>query len=208
MASMAFVDGVGVVGEVLLAERAEVVEGDHPVAVAGAVEEHHLVEVGQLGAVLAELGHLLVVLGEDHAALGVGEDVADVLGDGRGVDRRGGAAGAHDREVGEDPLDAGARGDADALLRARCPSASRPAASFSTLSPVSFQVHDSHGWSSADGEPVGLPVGPLVHALAELRRPRWAARFSMNEVSVLTGDMACSWVAGTGSGEAGAVTCQ
>ena len=41
---------------------------------------------------------------------------AVVLGVGGRVDRRGRAAGAHDREVGEDPLEAGAGGDADPLL--------------------------------------------------------------------------------------------
>ena len=41
---------------------------------------------------------------------------ADVVGHRRRVDRRGRAAGAHDREVGQDPLEAGAGGDADALL--------------------------------------------------------------------------------------------
>ena len=34
----------------------------------------------------------------------------------RRVDRRGRAAGAHDRQVGQDPLEAGARRDADPLL--------------------------------------------------------------------------------------------
>ena len=137
-------DGVGVLGQVLVAERAQVVEADHPVPVGGAVEDHDLLEVRELGLVRLELGDLVVVLGEHDGALGVGQDVGDVLGHRRGIDRRGGAARAHDGEVGEDPLDPGAGGDADALL-GPTPRASRPAAIFSTLSPVSFQVFEVHG---------------------------------------------------------------
>ncbi len=44
-----------------------------------------------------QLRDLVVVLGEDHAAVGVGEDEGDVLGVGRRVDGGGGGAGAHDR---------------------------------------------------------------------------------------------------------------
>src|SRR5690606_32856641 len=40
----------------------------------------------------------------------------DVLGDRGRVDGGGGRSGAHDRQVGEDPLVAGAGGDADPLL--------------------------------------------------------------------------------------------
>ena len=67
-----------------------------------------------------ELGDLLVVLGEHDPALGVGQDVGDVLGVGRGVDRRGRGAGAHDGQVGEDPLEAGARRRCRPAARARC----------------------------------------------------------------------------------------
>ena len=113
-------DHVGVLGEVGVAELREVVEPDHPVAVGGAVEGDDLEQVRQLGLALGELGDLLVVLGEDDPALGVAEDVRRVLGVRGRVDRGRRRAGAHDGEVGEDPLVAGAGGDADPLLRSRC----------------------------------------------------------------------------------------
>jgi hypothetical protein len=72
--------------------------------------------VGKLGAVRGELGDLLVVLGEDDAALGVTQDVDGVLRVGARVDRGRGTSGAHHREVREDPLVARAGRDADALL--------------------------------------------------------------------------------------------
>ena len=97
-------------------ELGQVVERDDPVAVGRAVEGHDLADVRQLGAVVGQLLELLVVLGEDDVALGVGEDVDGVLGVGARVDRGGRAGGAHHREVGQDPLVAGAGGDADALL--------------------------------------------------------------------------------------------
>ena len=109
-------DGAGVLDEVLLAEVGERVQGDHPVAVALAVDGDDLLDRGELAAPGGELGELGVVLDEDDLALGVAEDVRRVLLVRRGVDRGRGATGAHDREVGEDPLVAGARGDADPLL--------------------------------------------------------------------------------------------
>ena len=88
---------------------AKLVERDHPVTVGRvAFEDHHLGEVRELGLVLLELRHLLVVLGEHHAALRVGQDVGHVVGDRRRVDRRGRRAGAHDCQVGQDPLEASA----------------------------------------------------------------------------------------------------
>ncbi len=109
-------DHAGVLGEVGVAEGGEVVEPDHPVAVGGAVEGDDLGQVGQLGLVVLELGDLLVVLGEHDAALAVAEDVRRVLGVGGRVDGRGRTPGAHHRQVGQDPLVAGAGGDADPLL--------------------------------------------------------------------------------------------
>ena len=136
-------DHAGVLGEVVVAELAEVVEPDHPVAVGLAGERDHLLQVRQLVLVLGDLGDLLVVLGEDDPALRVAEDVAGVLGVGRRVDGGRGAAGAHDGEVGQDPLVAGAE-----AMPTRCsdsmPSASRPAASRATSSPACFQVTDVH----------------------------------------------------------------
>ncbi len=107
---------LGCVEEVCLAGLLQVVEADDPVAVGGAVEHDDLADRGQLGVLLTELGDLLVVLGEHDAAVGVGQDVGDVVGHRARVDRGRCGAGGVDREVGEDPLDAGAGGDRDALL--------------------------------------------------------------------------------------------
>ena len=92
---------------------------------------------------LDDLCHLQVVLGEDHLGVGVAEDEADILVLRRRVDRRGGAPGAHDCQVGEDPLDPGARGDRYPILRPT-PSASSPAARSKARSLVSVQVSDTH----------------------------------------------------------------
>ena len=89
------------------------------VGTVGQVHPHVQIKIvdPQTGQVVpGRRARLLVVLGEDHVAVGVGDDVGDVIGVGRGVDGRGGAAGARDREVGEDPLVARAGGDADPLL--------------------------------------------------------------------------------------------
>ena len=109
-------DHVGVVGEVGVAELREVLEPDDPVAVGLAGEGDDLEQVRQLGLALGELRDLVVVLGEDDAALGVAEDVRRVLGVRGRVDRGRRRTGAHDGEVGEDPLVAGVGGDADPLL--------------------------------------------------------------------------------------------
>ena len=83
---------------------------------AAAVEGDDLPHVRELALAGLELGELVVVLGEDDLALGVREDVGRVLLVGARVDRGGRGARTHDPEVGEDPLVARARGDADALL--------------------------------------------------------------------------------------------
>ena len=107
----------GVLREQVGAAGGQVVEADHPVAVRRAVERDDLAQVRQLVALLAQLGDLGVVLGERDPGAGVGEDVGDVLGVGRRVDRGGGGAGAEDREVGEDPVDPRRGQDRDPLLR-------------------------------------------------------------------------------------------
>ena len=110
-------DDAGVLGQVGGTELGQLVQGDDPVAVGRAVEGDDLGQVRQLVLALAQLGDLLVVLGEDEAGLGVAEDVRRVLGVGARVDRGRGARGAHHREVGQDPLVARAGHDADPLLR-------------------------------------------------------------------------------------------
>lgn len=116
-------DRLGVLGEVLLAARLQVGEGEHPalrVALGrygvGGLQDHHVGELGQVGAALARLGQLSAVLGDQHAAGRVGEDERRLLGVGARVDRGHGTAGAHDAQVGEDPLDAGVGGERDPLL--------------------------------------------------------------------------------------------
>ena len=107
--------GVRVVLQVRLTQRPQVVEGDHPVAIARTVEVDDLLD-GELVLVHAYLLDLRVVLGEDEAGVGVAEDVGDVGVVGGRVDRRGGAAGQHDAVVGQDPVQTGARSDGDALF--------------------------------------------------------------------------------------------
>ena len=58
----------------------ELLEGDHPVAVARAVDDDDLLHGGDLAAVLDQLVDLGLVLGDDHPAARVGHDERDVLG--------------------------------------------------------------------------------------------------------------------------------
>ncbi|CAB4732085.1 unannotated protein [freshwater metagenome] len=110
-------DGVGVLGEVGVAQGGQRVHRDDVVPVGGrVVEADQLDDRGQLGAVLGDLRDLRSVLREEHAAFGVTQDVRRVLGVRRRVDRGRGTSGAHHREIGQDPLVAGARRDAHALL--------------------------------------------------------------------------------------------
>ena len=111
------VDRAGVLGEMSSAERLEVGQAEDPLPVGVPVEGDHSDDVGEVVTKCAELGDLGVVLGEDEACAAVGEDVSDVLDAGRRVDRRRRCAGAHDREVGIQPLDAGRGSDRDPLLR-------------------------------------------------------------------------------------------
>ena len=99
----------------------------------GSVEQHDLGEVGQLAALLGELLELGVVLGEDDFRAGVGQDVGGVLGVRAGVDGGGRRARTQDRQVGQDPLEPGGRGDTDPVLGLDT-SDSSPAASASTRS--------------------------------------------------------------------------
>ena len=106
----------GMLGQILRALVGEVIQGDHPVAVTGSVEHHDLGQVGQVSSALGELLQLGVVFGEDDPRFGVGEDVGGVFGVGARVDGGRRRAGAHDRQVGQDPLEPSRRGDPDPIL--------------------------------------------------------------------------------------------
>ena len=110
-------DDVGLLHEQLGAERLEVVECDHPVAVALAVENDDFAQVGQLRPLLAELGDLDVVLGERDSRVGVGQDERHVHRHRGRVDRGGRRPRSQDGEVGEHPLVASSGGDGDSSLR-------------------------------------------------------------------------------------------
>ena len=108
---------LGVRGVPRAAALHELREGRRPrVAGRSAVDQHDLPHVLQLGAVPFELGELLLVLHERHDARRIVEDVGAFVGCVRRVDRRGGAAGAHDAEVDEHPLDARGRENRAPLL--------------------------------------------------------------------------------------------
>ncbi len=113
---------------------------------------------------LGDLGELLVVLGEDDAALGVAEDVRRVLAVGARVDGRRRAAGAHDRQVGQDPLVARARGDADPLLGLQ---AQREQARGQAPHPVAGLPPGHRLPGLASRVAVGLGVGGLRDSLEE-----------------------------------------
>ncbi len=118
----AFLDQLGVLLQVGGAPALQLVEGEDPVALLGGpldpgrVDDDHMGQLGQLGALVAGLGELLGVLRDQHPAAGVGEDERRLLGVGLRVDGGRRRAGAQDAEVGEDPLDAGGGGERDPLL--------------------------------------------------------------------------------------------
>ena len=102
--------------QILLPQLGEARQGDHPVAVAGAVEQHHLGEAGQLGAAFGQLRQLPGVLGEHDSAFRVGQNVGGAAGVGVGIHGGGGGPGTHDRQIGQNPLVSRARRDTDPLL--------------------------------------------------------------------------------------------
>ena len=154
----------GVLDEELLAEVGELVQRDDPVTVARAVEGDDLADARDLALALVELGQLLVVLDEDDLALGVAQDVGRVLGVRRRVDGRGGAAGAHDRQVREDPLVARAGGDADPLLGL---DAERQQARGQAGDPVARLLPGDGRPRLADGVAERLVAGVLRHSVEE-----------------------------------------
>jgi hypothetical protein len=112
----ALVDHPGGILEQLPAALLEFVEGDHPVAVALAVDDDDLHHTGQFGAMLAQLVELTLIFGDDDAAARVAHDVGDVVGLRARVHGGGGRTRAHDREVDEHPFVAGRRGKRHPVL--------------------------------------------------------------------------------------------
>ncbi len=112
----AVVHGARGLGQHLLTELLELVEGDHPVAVARAVDDHHLLHVGQIGAVLDQFVDLGLILGDHDTASRVGDDERDVAGGGLRVHRGGGRPGAQHGQIDQDPLIACRRRQGDAVL--------------------------------------------------------------------------------------------
>ena len=97
-------------------EPLQFVERDHPVPVAGAVDDHDPVHGGQISPVGDEFVDLDLILGHDDPAAGVRDDKGHVLGVGGRVDGGGGRAGGKDGEVDDDPLVPGAGGKRDPFL--------------------------------------------------------------------------------------------
>ena len=89
---------------------------DHRLTADRSVDLDDRGQPGQFVPMLEHLGRLGLVLGEDDLALGVGQDEGDVGVLGGRVDRRRGAAGADDGEIGQDPLDPGAGRDRHAIF--------------------------------------------------------------------------------------------
>ena len=188
----------------------EVVEADHPVAVGGAVEDARPCRgAGSSDLCSVQLGDLLVVLGEDDAALGVGQDVGDVLGHRRGVDRGGRARRRTSPRGRPGSTRRGCPRRCRRAARARGPgrAARRRASRPGRRSP-------SRSSTSTAGRRRPGSCTPRGSGLVWTRSRNWTAtlgaRFSMKEVSVLTGDMgAPRWArTGPGQGPGSAVTWQ
>ena len=112
----ALVHGGRGLGQQLLTELLELVEGDHPVAVALAVDDHNLLHVGQIGAVLDQFVDLGLILGDHDTASRVGDDERDVAGIGLRVHGGGGGTSAHHGEVDEYPFVARRGRERDSVL--------------------------------------------------------------------------------------------
>ena len=91
-------------GKQLLAALFEFIQGDHPGAIADAVDDNDLVDGGQFGAVGDEFVDLGLILRDDDPAPGVRNDEGHVLSVGGRVHGGGGGAGRQDGEVDNDPL--------------------------------------------------------------------------------------------------------
>jgi hypothetical protein len=111
-----FVDRVGVLAEVATPERGERLEAEHGVAVALAVEKHDMPHGRDEPVCRTQFRQLCHVFGEDDDGRAVGEDVVDVLGVRARIDGGGRGADERDGKVGQDPFEAGGRGDGDPLF--------------------------------------------------------------------------------------------
>src|SRR3954452_7819491 len=105
-------------GDLLPTDPHQFAEGDHGALLELALQLDDPCQLWHLVEDAPQLEDLLVVLGDHHPGAAVVEDVDHVAVDGARVDRGRGRAGAHDGEVGQDPLEARARHDRDRLLRA------------------------------------------------------------------------------------------
>ena len=154
----------GVVRQSLLPDGRELVQAHHPVAVRRPVEGDDGAQAWQVGAVLAQLGDLAVVLGERDHRTRVREDVRHVIGVRGRVDRRGRRARAEHGEVGQRPVDPGGGDQRDPLLG---PDAEVEQAGREGLDPLTGLPPGGRLPAVADRPTVGLPVRGRGDAVEE-----------------------------------------
>ena len=93
-----------------LPQRLEGIQGDDPaVRTSLALDDHDLLDRGDVGSLFEQLVHLPLVFRKDHSTLGVGDDVSTLIGGVRRVDGRGCAACTQDADIRKNPLDARSR---------------------------------------------------------------------------------------------------
>ena len=100
---------------VLAPARLELLEGKRPVALAVALDDDHVMDLGKPAALLPHFRQLLLILDEDHHHPRVLEDELALLRGVRLVDGDGDRAGERGSQVGDRPLDARAREDGNHL---------------------------------------------------------------------------------------------
>ena len=96
-------DRRGALGEQGAAALCELIHGQHTVPVSGSVERDDRPHIGQVRP--GEFRDLIVVLREHHHGTGVAQDERDVILLRRRIDGGRRAAGAHHRQIGEDPFE-------------------------------------------------------------------------------------------------------
>ena len=100
-----------------LPQRLEGIQGDDPaVRTSLAIDDHDLLDRGDVGPLFEQLVHLPLVFRKDHSTLGVGDDVSTLIGGVRRVDGRGCAARTQDADIRKNPLDARSRQNGAAIL--------------------------------------------------------------------------------------------
>ena len=109
-------DGTRMLGEMRASLGFQIRPADHPFVLDRAVELDDGDQRIQLAQMIKHLGHLDLILGEHDLGLRIGQDERDILVLGARIHRRGGPAGGHDRQIGQDPLDPGAGRDRHAVL--------------------------------------------------------------------------------------------